>query len=163
MMFNALLSLLAPTVALAAPVPATCVVDGIEYLAADGSVYGCEGGGNWCTGAPAKPGICAKPAVVTTAPSGLRGLWSYAFGYCRGSSFTIHADRVAYMAALESYGTGRIVRMEPYGSGWTIETVLAGEGKFLSLWPTEDRTVLAYGTGTTAEQSRKERCGVTKM
>jgi hypothetical protein len=142
---------------------ATCVVDGIQYLASSGAVVGCEGGGNWCAGAPARPGICAKTPAATTLPAGMQGLWSYAFGYCRGSSFTLSADRVTYMAAYESLGAGRIVRVDPFGKGWTIETILAGEGKFVSIWPTEERGVMAFGLGRTAEQSRKERCRVNKM
>lgn len=142
---------------------ATCLVGGITYAASTGAVVSCAGGGNWCSGVPARPGVCAEKPAPSTLPNSLHGLWSYAFGYCRGSGFTLSADRVTYMAAHEGLGAGRIVRVQPFGAGWTIETILHGEGKFLSIWPTEESSVMAYGLGITAAASRAEHCRVTKM
>jgi hypothetical protein len=142
--------------------PETCVVDGIEYLASDGSVYGCEGGGNWCAGAAADPGICSRAPGAATVPPELLGTWGYAVGTCRGSSFTITKDRVEYHAALEPLGAGRVIQVERFDQGFTIQTILAGEGKHLSIWAHDDSGIMAYGVGATAEQSRTERCSVMK-
>ena len=140
---------------------AGCTVDGIEYDAA-GNVIGCEGGGNWCAGAPPQPGICDR-TTNKEVPGPILGQWSYASGVCRGSSFKVHKDKVEFQAALETLGTGRIVGVTSKNSGLvTIETVLSGDGKFLSLWPTDEKGVLAYGYGTTVEASAAEKCKVMK-
>ena len=139
-----------------------CSVRGIIYDAT-GAVWGCEGGGNWCGGMPAQPGICERTTNITV-PVALVGQWSYAFGPCRGSSFLIATDSVTYQAGLEPLGAGRIVGVtENVDGAVTIETILAGEGKFLSLWPTDVDEVFAYGVGPTAAESSEERCRVHLM
>ena len=139
-----------------------CTVDGIHYDA-EGNVVGCEGGGNWCAGAPAQPGICDR-TTNKKVPEQALGQWSYASGVCRGSSFIVHADKIEYQAALEPLGTGRIVGVTSKNNGMvTFETILAGEGKFLSIWPTDEDGVMAYGYGATTEASLVEKCRVMKL
>jgi hypothetical protein len=144
------------------PAPVTCVVDGIEYVAATGQPYGCEGGGNWCSGAPSMPGICSRPPNDSRPAPAAQGLWLHAYGACRGSDFRIHSDRIEYLGALEPLGTGRILRTDRYLGGITVQTILAGEGKFLSLWPTEEAGIVAFGYGQTIEQSRNQHCLVQR-
>ena len=52
------------------PIPTGgCEVDEIIYDA-EGMVYGCVGGGNWCANSPPKPGVCLTVgAGVETAPT----------------------------------------------------------------------------------------------
>ncbi len=138
-----------------------CTVDGINYDA-DGNVAGCEGGGNWCAGAPAQPGICDR-TTNTEVPQNVIGQWLYASGVCRGSAFNVRKDKIEYQAAMEPLGIGRIVGVTSKNSGMvTIETILAGDGKFISLWPTDEEGVMAYGYGATAEASSVEKCRVMK-
>jgi hypothetical protein len=139
-----------------------CLVEGI-YYDAKGFVYGCEGGGNWCAGAPPQPGICDR-TVVKTVPPKFLGQWSYASGVCRGSSFKLHSAKVEYQAALEPLGTGRVVAVDATNRGdLTIQTILAGKGKFLSIWPTKEHGIYAFGYGSTKSASRKEHCQVMKL
>jgi hypothetical protein len=140
-----------------------CVRDGVQYDN-DGNVVGCEGGGNWCSGAPKVPGICDAADAKPTVPPAILGAWSYSVGACRGSSFTVHEDRIEYLAGLEPLGTGRIIAVSEGKQGQVlIRTILEGRGGFLRLWPTAEEDVFAFGFGVTEEASLEQHCTVKRL
>jgi hypothetical protein len=138
-----------------------CTVDGIHYDG-DGRPQGCVGGGSWCMGTPVQPGICER-TTNRTVPPRVVGSWEAISGTCDGASFDVQSGEIEYRTALELLGAGKIVGVQEKNNGLvTIETILVGEGRFLSLWPSRSPYEFFFGYGSSAGASAVEKCRVVR-
>jgi len=161
------------------------VLSMVTYRGKKGEVWSC-GGGNWCGHLPDRPGVCGLDPKSKANLDKFLGDWEYAWGNCEKrvwfqhkhkSALSIRENEVAYFNELEPLGNGRIIKVTRTDKGIDIETILKGEGRFLSIWLKEvvkdygvpdqdsvqDTEIYGFGVGKTLSESRVERCEVERF
>jgi len=100
-----------PPVDLESPPPGGCVVHGVIYDA-QGHIYACSGGGNWCSAALPLPGGCSGPRTPPKYPSpdapcpaGSKSVKEV--GFCERSCWTRGYGGMCCEVDLDSGGCGK--------------------------------------------------------